>query len=397
MVTDNRMVTTNAGGQKFDLSGADSFDYSAFFNDMSDSERLQVSKDEMRWLQRHVAPDRSADVVLNLSCGVQTIPHLMLTQVALFEQLGIDFVATAGPQYCCGRMFQRFGKTERGDRMAARSMDRFASWQAATNVQCCGSCFIEFDYHVDKMKEETGAAPFEVIHITQYVLDTLRRLGDKVRWQRPIPRRVMLHAEGAEVHPSKAEQREIVIETLKLIPGVEFVGLVDAPSFGSPCSTKGPGTPSILNDVTPAEYRQIQAELEEQARRVEADAIVTHHHFCHREWSKFGSDRLPILHYQSILLSALGVDVPDRFQMLWQLGDAELVLERTRPHWESWKITEPAAREMVKKFFVPKYAAAVQRCPCEGDCFEAVAGARGGASCAPSVPWNAKVTRSPNA
>src|SRR6266545_1154855 len=111
MVTDNRMVTKNAGGKEFDLSNADSFDYSSFFGDMSDSERLQVSKDEMRWFQRHVAPDRRADVVLNLSCGVQTIPHLMLVQVALFEKLGVDFVATAGPQYCCGRILQRNGKT----------------------------------------------------------------------------------------------------------------------------------------------------------------------------------------------------------------------------------------------------------------------------------------------
>jgi cysteine-rich protein len=396
MVTDNRMVTKNAAGKEFDLSNADSFDYTSFFVDMTGSERLQLSKDEVRWMQRHAAADRRADVVLNLSCGVQTIPHLMLTQVALFEALGVDFVATAGPQYCCGRVFQRFGKNDRGDRMAARSIDRFASWQAATNVQCCGSCFIEFDYHVAKMKED-GAAPFEVVHIIEFLLDRLRQLGDKVRWRQSIPRRVLLHAEGAEVHPSKAKQRDMVIETLKLIPGVEFVGLADNPSLGSPCATKGPGEPSILNDVTPEEYRQIQAELEEQARRAGADAIVTHHHMCQREWCKFGSDRLPVIHYQSMFLAALGTQVPDRFQTLWQLGDPELVLERTRPHWQSWGIAEADARVLVQKFFVPKYASAVQRCPCEGNCFEAVAGARGGTSCAPSMPWNTSVTRSHDA
>lgn len=391
MVTNDRMLTKNAAGEDFDLSKADSFDYTRFYRDMSDSERLQVSKHELRWLQSYVRPERSAEVVLNLSCGAQTTPHLLMTQVALFEALGIDFVATAGPQYCCGRVYQRFGKDQAGDRMAAKAIDRFASWRPTQNVQTCGSCLIEFSYHVDKRREEAGTAPFEVVHITHFLLDKLKDLGDAVPWKRSLPCRVLLHAEGAEVHPTKEEARTAVIETLALIPGVEYAGLVENPSLGQPCATKGPGEPSVLNDITPQEYRQVQAELTAQADAAGADVIVTPHHTCHREWSKFGSNSVPIVHYQSLLAEALGITVPDRFQTLWRLGDAEKVLETSRPHWESWGIAEADAREMVKKFFVPRYASQVQRCPCEGNCFEAVAGPRGaGAGCETS--WNAMLT-----
>lgn len=381
MAPDNRMITKNAAGEDFDLSNANSFDFSEHFNDITQYAKLQMSKDEVRWLQIHTQPERSVDVVLNLSCAVQSTPHIMLTQVALFEALGIDFAAMAGPQFCCGRLFQRFGKVEQGDRLAANAIDRFLSWRPTTNVQCCGSCFIEFDYHVAKMKDETGSAPFEITHITEFLLATLQRLGDRVPWRRKLaPRRVLLHAEGAEVHPSKVDQRVAVIETLKLIPNIEFVGLADSPSLGLPCATKSPGGPSVLNDLGTKEYLQVRSELAAQARTAGADTIVTHHHMCHREWSKFGSERLPIVHYQSILAAALGIDIPDRFQLLWQLGDPELVLDESRPHWESWGIAEGTAREMVRKFFVPKYAAAVRRCPCEGNCLEAVAGARAEAS-----------------
>lgn len=377
MPNDNRMITKNAAGEEFDLSNADSFDFSGFFAEMTEAAKLQMSKDEVRWLQVHPKSERAADVVLNLSCGAQHTPHIMLTQVALFEALGVDFAAVAGTQYCCGRMFQRFGKADRGDRMAARAIERFASWRPTVNVQCCGSCFIEFDYHVTAMEEATGRAPFEVVHIIDFLLATLRRLGDRVPWRRdPAPRRVLLHAEGAEVHPSKAAQRTAVIETLKLIPNIEYAGLVESPSLGSPCATRYPGGPSVLNDLSSADYLRVRSELAAQARLAGADMIVTHHHMCHREWCKFGSERLPIVHYQSILAAALGIDISDRFQFLWRLGRPELVLEETRPYWESWGIAEATAREMVRRHFVPAYAAAVQRCPCEGNCVEAIAGAR---------------------
>ncbi len=376
----DRMATKSAAGVEFDTSQAAEFDYSVFFNEMTDCERLQVSREEFAWLDRYTRPERPADVVLNLSCGIQMTPHLMLTTLAVFRALEIDFVALAGRQFCCGRIYQRFGQGDLGDRMAASAIDRFSSWQPSTNVQCCGSCQIEFLYHVEKLREETGSAPFPVVHFTDHVLNTLKQriAAGQVPWKQEVHRRVLLHAEGAEVHPTKVQARSAIIETLGLVPGVEYAGLVTNPSLGQPCATTTPGGPSVLWEITPEQYRQVQRELEAQAEAVGADTLVTPHHMCHREWCKFGSERLPIIHYLSLVAEALGVAVPDRFQTLWRLGDPEKVLAKSRPHWESWGIAEEEARALVQKFFVPKYAAAVMRCPCEGDCVE---GPGSGAAC----------------
>jgi hypothetical protein len=83
--------------------------------------------------------------------------------------------------------------------------------------------------------------------------------------------------------------------------------------------------------------------LLDQARAVGAEAILTHHHKCHREWSKFSSPELPVIHYHDLLLEALGKRVPDRFRHLWQLAEEEILAE-TRPSWESWGIEEAEAR-----------------------------------------------------
>jgi hypothetical protein len=161
---------------------------------------------------------------------------------------------------------------------------------------------------------------------------------------------------------------------------VEVAGLVNNPSFGAPCATKVPGGPSILWDLSTEQYHQVQQEFLAQARAVGADTIVTPHHQCHREWCKFASRELPIVHYLSLVAEAMGIIVPDRFQVLWSLGDAEKVLAQSRLYWESWGMSEEQARRIVQLNFVPKYAAAIQRCPCDGDCTEGP-----GATCSTSA------------
>jgi hypothetical protein len=336
--------------------------------------QLQVRRDEVSWEMSATARRGDAEVVLNLSCGVQATPHLMLTQVALFKALGIDFVATAGTKFCCGRPFGVTGDPELSNKVAKRSVARLATWNSTINVQCCGSCLVQFQHNVQEMREQTGTAPFEVIHITEFLLAKLRELGDAVPWVDPQPtrtRRVLLHAEGAEVHATKVVQRNAVIETLGLIPGLEYAGLVEEPSVGLPCRSdlrpgdKGDVGHTVLSDIKTAEYRAVQEELLEQARAVGAEAIVTHHHKCHREWSKFSSAQLPVVNYQSLLANALGVAIADRFRNLWQLDDVELILAETRPYWESWGIDDEEARQLVKRYFVPEYEASVQYCVCE--------------------------------
>jgi hypothetical protein len=59
--------------------------------------------------------------------------------------------------------------------------------------------------------------------------------------------------------------------------------MVRSSSLGAPCVTVGHLPVSVLNDLSPEQYLQVQDELCEQARQAGADAIVTHHHLCHRE------------------------------------------------------------------------------------------------------------------
>jgi hypothetical protein len=108
-VTDDaRGLTRRGDGKDFDLTPRSASDRAKSWHKNMEYERLQVARDEVSWIERYGRPEKSVAVTLNLSCGAQTVPHVMLLRVGLFERLGVDFVATAGPQFCCGRSFQRY-------------------------------------------------------------------------------------------------------------------------------------------------------------------------------------------------------------------------------------------------------------------------------------------------
>src|SRR5258707_6747182 len=99
---------------------------------------LQISKDELSWIRRHdPALIKKVDVLLNLSCGAQWAPHHLLQAVDVFEALDVSFAAVPGPQYCCGRIYEPFGRQDDSDRIVAASMRHFNDVGVNEGVQIC--------------------------------------------------------------------------------------------------------------------------------------------------------------------------------------------------------------------------------------------------------------------
>jgi hypothetical protein len=122
----------------------------------------------------------------------------------------------------------------------------------------------------------------------------------------------------------------------------------------------------VLNTLDSTEYRVAVAELEGQARALGADTLVTAYHKCQMEWSKFSSRRLAVREWMSVLAEALGVGYADRYTTYWHLGDPREIVERSRPEWQSWGMTEQEALEAATRHFVPAYTADVHHCDCGG-------------------------------
>src|SRR6266536_1162525 len=359
-----RFTMVRSDGKRVDVEAMRTFTFREFFGSQIESERLQLLPDEIRWDDRYVAPERPVETVLQLGCGVQYTPHLMLEVVEVFKALGVDFRAVAGRQWCCGKIWHIYGQPEAGQRIATSSTDRLASYGAPVVVQWCGSCQIQFDKFVTDAAEARGEEPvFTNVHVTEFLLQRLLALGDRVPWRASVKRRVLVHGHTRAVHEQQEKDRDCAVQVLNLIPGVDVADFIEPSSLGTPCAAAYPGGPSSMAELSVEEYRLVQAEFEVQARAAGADTVASVYHLCHREWGKFASPHLPFKHYISILAEALGCAQPDRNQALWRLGDLDAMVQASRPRWEVWGIEEGEARRLLQKFFVSSYAEAVPQCP----------------------------------
>jgi len=59
-----------------DAPKASDFAYPEFYRAMLERERMQVARDEAKWIERHASPEQQVDVVLNFGCNVRIVSDI---------------------------------------------------------------------------------------------------------------------------------------------------------------------------------------------------------------------------------------------------------------------------------------------------------------------------------
>ena len=279
------------------------------------------------------------------------IPHVTLEIVDVLRALGVSFVAGTGPQFCCGKPFRTRDRQDAGVKVSQASLDRFMSWGATTATHVCQSCQIIYSNHV---AERESAAPGLVnVHLTEFIENRIRELGDDVPWKRE-PGLRMLTANCHAMSPVHKASHASVERIMRLIHrrgrGDDLDVVARCPVYdGLPGRSEHPRRAG-----RPEERAEVTRDLEDQARAAGgADTIVMHAHWCQREWQKFSSDRLGVKHFVSVLAEALDCSHPNRYDQFWKLGDPEAVVEQSRPYWESWGLSPAQARDIAYKKLPP--------------------------------------------
>lgn len=347
---------------------------STMYRDLADEGHLLLSREEATWFERRPAPDHKVDAFVNLSCGTQWSPHLLLDTVAVLNKLGVSFVAAAGAVACCGKPFINVGRDDTADRLAEHRIRRSVGWGARVHVNWCTACQITTTtraarrFHIDGVRH-----PVREVQVLSFLAERVRELGDDMPWEQPVHRRVL-----AEGHPSLTpvlrDAQTAAADLLALIPGVEVVGLYDGYSEESPCVDKGRAahdrgwTPPAwyLRQNTPEGVQEHRAMLGAHIRSLGADTIACQHQDCHLAWGRYASELLSVRHPVSILAEALGCAHPDRRQAAMRLGDPEAFVAQTRRVWQSWGLSQTRAREIAQSISDPTFADPATHCSCGG-------------------------------
>ena len=78
------------------------FDYSAYYRRSKTSRNYRSQQSRFAGPSSIVRQERAYDIVLYLGCNILRTPDVAADVVTVFRALGLDFIAVAGVQFCCG-------------------------------------------------------------------------------------------------------------------------------------------------------------------------------------------------------------------------------------------------------------------------------------------------------
>lgn len=324
------------------------FDYTAYYRRLQDIKKLQIPASAVSWTERYEPPDRSYEIVLYLGCNILRTPDIAADVVAVFAALGLDFIALAGVQFCCGITWDRFGDVAKGQNVSANTIQRLASYNPRLVIHWCPSCDVHFSDIVTG--RDANTLPFEVTNTPAFLSDLSRR--GLIPWHESILGRLVLHVhqgrEGHETGQRRAQaDRENVSYLLQQLPGAQFLGAVNAPpEYDYDC---GPGS------LRPERSRWLEtrAGLLAETRQLGADTLVTVSHACQREWCDAGDNTLAVRNYISLVAESLGCPRTYETNTLGQLKhleDPQAIVERTQANWSSHGLTEQHASQIARRY-----------------------------------------------
>ena len=312
------------------------YDYKGYFDEIAVvRDLINMPAEAARW--QTSPPPRDGErhqIVLYLGCNVFRTSHMIQTVVAIFDRLGLDYVAVGGPTYCCGTVHHQQGDTAAGGGMADNTIKLFGRYQPEEVVMWCPSCI----YFYDEVRH--AKLPFKVSHAAEFLVSKL----PEIALARRVEATVALHYHN--VSPAREGEGLAGRRLLEAVPGLRYVGVEPDPRFGRSC------TPAVQQQVGPAAWDAMARDEIARARAAGADTLATIYHGCQRYLCVFEPESpITIEHYLSVFARGMGIEFEDKFKKyrLWQ--DPERVLAETTPCQQANGVDPARARAVVQRTF----------------------------------------------
>lgn len=311
------------------------YDYRGYFGEITLTHDLTTRPDERRW--RLTPPGRDEaphDIVLYLGCNVLRTSHMVQTITAIFDRLGLDYVAVGGPTYCCGIQHHQQGDEAAADGMSDRTVELFRRFAPKEVVMWCPSCIYFYD-EVQKIR-----LPFPSRHATEFLVDQLPRLT----FSRAVAASVALHFH-AQSEPRRREGRA-GRRLLEAVPGLRVVEIEPDARFGRIC------TAAVQRELGIDTWNRMVLDEIDRARAAGADTLATIYHGCQRLICGFETERpVAIEHYLSVFARGLGIEFEDKYKTYRLWRDPERVLADTTPCQQANGVDPARARALVERTF----------------------------------------------
>ena len=314
------------------------YDYRRHFREITLTHDLTTLPEERTW--RLTPPGKDPEphrIVLYLGCNVLRTSHMIRTTTAIFDRLGLDYVAVGGPTYCCGIVHHRQGDTEAAGSMSRRTLELLARFQPEEVVMWCPSCI----YFYDELQQL--AKPFPVRHAAEFLA---ARLPEMV-FSHEVPTRVTLHYHAT--NEARRREGEAGRRLLEAVPGLRVVEIEPEPRFGRSC------TQEVQQQLGADAWNALVLGEIDRARAVGAETLATIYHGCQRAFCRFETERpIAIEHYLSVFARGLGIEFEDTYKKYALWADPERVLADMAPCQRANAVGADEAQGLVALTFGPR-------------------------------------------
>ena len=311
------------------------YDYARYFGEIALTHDLTTKPDERTWRLTPPGPRPEPHrIVLYLGCNVLRTSHMVRTITAIFDRLGLDWIAVGGPTYCCGVVHHRQGDVAAAQGMSRHTLELFGRWQPEEVVMWCPSCIWFYD---EVLRAET---PFPVRHATEFLVSRLPEL----RFTQPVDAAVALHHHVQ----SEARRREgaAARRLLEAVPGLRVVPLEPDPRLGRICAE------FVQAELGQAAWDAMIRDEIERARAAGAGTLATIYHGCQRLLCGFEAEgRIGVEHYLSVFARALGIEFEDTYKKYRLWGAPERVRPAAAPCALASGVDPARARRFVEETF----------------------------------------------
>jgi Fe-S oxidoreductase len=305
--------------------------YARIFDDIKLVSDLTTPPQAQTWVASQPPEPAPHDVLLYLGCNVLQTSHMVQTVTAIFDLLGVDYVAVGGPGYCCGIVHHRGGDRDAARGMARAAIKHIEQFQPGHVLMWCPSC----TYYYDELFEEE--LPFETEHVAEFLAARL----DQLTFVQDVPERVALHW-----HSMKARRRreaEAAKTLLAAVPGLEYIEIGSDDLLGNTC---------VPAEIDRAEWARLIERQLRDAEQAGASTFATLYHSCQRLICvEEERSSLTIEHYLSVFARALGIEHEDTYKRYRLWRDPDQVLADMKPCMVANAVDPARARDLVARTF----------------------------------------------
>ena len=276
---------------------------------------LQIKPTETRWIKKVPDNPEPVDVVFFTGCSPMGTPHTLLETVDILDKMGINFVALAGGDLCCGTAAMLWGDAQASQQMGQDFVSAIAAFRPKKAVFFCTGCHITCLGTLPRFM----SVPFQSYELSQFLVENL----DRIPFQHSINKVVAVH-DSCSV--ARLGTFELPRQLLRAIPGIRLVEMEHNRGNALCCG-------GIANTMRPEITGPMRRAPLEEAKAAGAEIMATSCTGCIQSFTPL-EDEYPfeVRNYINLVAEAVGVHHEDRFKKYAKSGDATQVVAEARDY-----------------------------------------------------------------